>query len=78
MSAGICVCSVCYGEVHLVPEIEIQGGFRGDWHHCEDGTPQCKGGRAIYPESLSDIVGKWCGRDADPGPISYDIDGYPE
>ncbi len=53
MSTGLVICSVCHHEVH-----EDQRG----WYHC-DGGMICNGGRAIYPENVSEIQGKWCGRD---------------
>lgn len=57
MSYGIVICSVCKSEVH-------QDGENHGWRHCEDKTPRCEGGSSGYPQSLSEIVGKWCGRDA--------------
>lgn len=59
MSYGIVICSVCDREVHQ----DGDKGIRNGWRHCESGAVICIGGQAIYPDSESQIVGRWCGRD---------------
>jgi len=54
MSYGVVICSLCKREVHLENRT---------WIHCEDGTALCNGANPIYPHTLADIRGKWCGRD---------------
>jgi hypothetical protein len=56
MSTGLVICRKCFREVH-------QDGENRSWRHCEDKTPMCPGGSAIYPLSEKYIKGKWCGKD---------------
>jgi hypothetical protein len=56
MSEGLAICSNCKREVH-------QDGPNHSWRHCEDKSPRCENGVSIYPQSKSDIVGKYCGED---------------
>jgi hypothetical protein len=57
MSTGIVICSKCKREVH-----QVKPGKLG-WIHCEDKTPICNEAGAIYPSNISEIVGKYCGKD---------------
>ena len=54
MSYGTVICSACRREVHRSDK---------NWNHCEDGMAMCEGANAVYPKSLADIQGKWCGKD---------------
>lgn len=56
MSYGLVVCDKCHREVH-------QDAVR-QWYHCEDATPICLLGTAVYPKSTAEIVGRYCGHDA--------------
>lgn len=56
MSYGIVICSKCHREVH-------QDGPEHSWRHCEDKTPRCNDADSIYPDSSTNIVGKFCARD---------------
>lgn len=59
MSTGIVICSICKRELHQSGDRAIENG----WMHCEDRTPRCSDGSAVFPESTAEIVGKWCGMD---------------
>jgi hypothetical protein len=65
VSYGIVICSMCQREVHQDGDENVERG----WRHCEDGTPRCIGSTSDYPESESQIKGRWCGRDRGPGGI---------
>lgn len=58
MSTGLVVCSTCSREIH-------QDGPGSTWLHCEDKSPRCVGASARHPQSIDEIVGKWCGADAE-------------
>lgn len=58
MSTGLVICSTCKREVH-------QGA--GFWYHCEDRSPRCELASSVYPKSLDEIVGKYCGMDGSIG-----------
>jgi hypothetical protein len=60
MSTGIVICSTCHREVHQDGDRDLRNG----WLHCENGLPICIGASAVYPDSVGDIAGRWCGRDA--------------
>jgi DNA-directed RNA polymerase subunit RPC12/RpoP len=55
VSYGLAICSVCSREVHADSE--------GGWTHCVDRTPICDAATVALPQSTTEIVGKWCGRD---------------
>jgi hypothetical protein len=61
MSSGIVVCSKCNREVHQDGDMLLTGS-RG-WRHCEDKTARCPGASSVYPNSVRDIKGPYCGRD---------------
>ena len=61
MSTGIVKCSKCSKEVHQ--EGEDFGYGKHSWIHCESNRPMCEDASAEYVHKISDIVGKWCGKD---------------
>lgn len=66
MSTGLVICSACNHELHQDGNKSVMNG----WQHCDLKTPMCVGAGAIYPDSLNQIKGKWCGRDDDSGKFS--------
>lgn len=74
MSWGTVICSICHREVHQTGPLD-QLTKRHGWQHCEDKSAMCDGAQAVYPKSVSEVQGKWCG--ADGGVASIDIPGNP-
>ena len=58
MSWGMCICSRCRREVHQ---------SNTGWYHCDDKSDVCVGADMPYAQSLSEVSGKYCGRDGVPG-----------
>uniref|UniRef100_A0A6M3LE14 Uncharacterized protein n=1 Tax=viral metagenome TaxID=1070528 RepID=A0A6M3LE14_9ZZZZ len=61
MSTGIIICSKCKREMHQEGQKDVWGKFI--WTHCEDKTPRCSEGEAVWPENECEIAGKFCGKD---------------
>jgi hypothetical protein len=58
MSYGIVVCSKCNREIHQHTNAKSR-----QWYHCEDSTGMCDQADAIYPASMQQVKGNYCGKD---------------
>lgn len=61
MSWGTVICEVCKRQVHQDGPKDSNG--RTTWTHCEDKTARCPGATSIFPASVDEIRGKYCGCD---------------